>query len=232
MAAPSPPLHWPPWPGALDLAHAGARERDEGKRKVEKGGECAVASCRAAPNLIVVGAMPTTNHGASPAACAREKQGRRRVKWSRVPRGATGRRGGCICETHGRPSDPDLRKWMALHGRATTGLNWPRWEAMAGRNGLPSSDSEPTQALGSSGLWSRSCCTPIWFSSPLAAPSSSWVSVYVPSGRSTRLHAHALDYGEGGRFTTKPTLVGHIHPNIIIFSQKLLGCVMINKTLL
>jgi hypothetical protein len=53
-----------------------------------------------------------------------------------------------------------------------------------------------------------------------------------PSGRSTRLHAHALDYGEGGRITTKPTLVGHIHPNKIIFSQKLLGCVMINKTLL
>jgi hypothetical protein len=35
-----------------------------------------------------------------------------------------------------------------------------------------------------------------------------------------------------GRITTKPTLVGHIHPNIIIFSQKLLGCVKINKTLL
>jgi hypothetical protein len=51
------------------------------------------------------------------------------------------------------------------------------------------------------------------------------VSVYVPSGISTRLHAHALGYGEGGRITTKPTLVGHIHPNIIIFSQKLLGCV-------
>jgi hypothetical protein len=49
------------------------------------------------------------------------------------------------------------------------------------------------------------------------------VSVYVPSGRSTRLHAHALDYGEGVRITTKPTLVGHIHPNIIIFLQKLLG---------
>jgi hypothetical protein len=32
-----------------------------------------------------------------------------------------------------------------------------------------------------------------------------------------------LDYGVGGRITTKPTLVGHIHPNIIIFSQKLLG---------
>jgi hypothetical protein len=83
---------------------------------------------------------------------------------------------------------------------------------------LPSSDSTPTQALGSSGLWSRSCCTLAWFNSPLAAPSSSWVSVYVPSVRSTRLHAHALDYGEGGRITTKPTLVGHIHPNIIIFS--------------
>jgi hypothetical protein len=69
-----------------------------------------------------------------------------------------------------------------------------------------------------------------WFNSPVATPS--WVSVYVPSGRSTRLHAHALDYGEGGRITTKPTLVGHIHPNIIIFSQKLLGCVIINKTLL
>jgi hypothetical protein len=80
-------------------------------------------------------------------------------------------------------------------------------------------------------IWSRSCCTPIWFSSPLAAPSSSWVSVYVPSGRSTRLHAHALDYGACGRITTKPTLVGHIHPNNIIFSQKLLVCVMINKTL-
>jgi hypothetical protein len=49
--------------------------------------------------------------------------------------------------------------------------------------------------------------------------------VYVPSGISTHLHAHALGYGEGGRITTKPTLVGHIHPNIIIFSQKLLGCV-------
>jgi hypothetical protein len=48
--------------------------------------------------------------------------------------------------------------------------------------------------------------------------------MYVPSGRSTRLHAHALDYGEGGRITTKPTLVGHIHPNNVIFSQKLLGC--------
>jgi hypothetical protein len=65
-----------------------------------------------------------------------------------------------------------------------------------------------------------------------SCPSSFWVSVYVQSGRSTRLHAHALDYGEGGRITTKPTLVGHIHPNNIIFSQKLLGCVMINKTLL
>jgi hypothetical protein len=56
--------------------------------------------------------------------------------------------------------------------------------------------------------------------------------MYVPSGRSTRLHAHALDYGEGGRIATKPTLVGHIHPSINIFSYKLLGCVMINKTLL
>jgi hypothetical protein len=44
--------------------------------------------------------------------------------------------------------------------------------------------------------------------------------VYVPLGRSTRLHTHALDYGEGGRITTKPTLVGHIDPNINIFSQK------------
>jgi hypothetical protein len=26
----------------------------------------------------------------------------------------------------------------------------------------------------------------------LAAPSSSWVSVYVPSGKSTRIHAYAL----------------------------------------
>jgi hypothetical protein len=49
------------------------------------------------------------------------------------------------------------------------------------------------------------------------------VSVYVPSGKSTRIHAHALGYGEGGRITTKPTLAGHIHPNNIIFSQKLLG---------
>jgi hypothetical protein len=49
------------------------------------------------------------------------------------------------------------------------------------------------------------------------------VSVYAPSSKSTRIHAHALGYGEGGRITTKPTLVGHIHPNIIIFSQKLLG---------
>jgi hypothetical protein len=56
--------------------------------------------------------------------------------------------------------------------------------------------------------------------------------VYIPSGKSTRIHAHASGYGEGGRITTKPTLVGHIHPNINIFSQKLLGCVMINKTLL
>jgi hypothetical protein len=56
--------------------------------------------------------------------------------------------------------------------------------------------------------------------------------VYDPSGKYTRIHAHALGYGEGGRITTKPTLVGHIHPNNIIFSQKLLGCVMINKTLL
>jgi hypothetical protein len=88
---------------------------------------------------------------------------------------------------------------------------------------LPSSDSTLTLALGSYGLWSRSCCTLHWFTSPLAAPSSSWLSVYVPSGRSTRIHAYALDYGEGGRITTKPTLVGHIHPNIIIFSHKLLG---------
>jgi hypothetical protein len=85
---------------------------------------------------------------------------------------------------------------------------------------LPSSNSTLTQALGSSGLWSRSCCTLNWFTSPLAAPSSSWVSVNVPSGKSTRTHAHALDYGVGGRITTKPTLVGHIHPNINIFSQK------------
>jgi hypothetical protein len=49
------------------------------------------------------------------------------------------------------------------------------------------------------------------------------VSVNVPSGKSTRTHAHALDYGVGGRITTKPTLVGHIHPNINIFSQKILG---------
>jgi hypothetical protein len=49
------------------------------------------------------------------------------------------------------------------------------------------------------------------------------VSVYVPSSKSTRIHAHALDYGVGGRITTKLTLVGHIHPNIIILSQKLLG---------
>jgi hypothetical protein len=47
--------------------------------------------------------------------------------------------------------------------------------------------------------------------------------MYVPSGKSTRIHAYALDYGEGGSITTKPTLVGHIHLNIIIFSQKLLG---------
>jgi hypothetical protein len=86
---------------------------------------------------------------------------------------------------------------------------------------LPSSDS--TLALGSSGLWSRACCTRSWFTSPLAAPSSSWVSVYVPSDKSTRIHAYALDYGEGGRITTKPTLVGHIHLNINIFSQTLKG---------
>jgi hypothetical protein len=49
------------------------------------------------------------------------------------------------------------------------------------------------------------------------------VSVYVPSGKSTRIHAYALGYGEGGRITIKPTLVGHIHPNLIIFPQKLLG---------
>jgi hypothetical protein len=36
-------------------------------------------------------------------------------------------------------------------------------------------------------------------------------------------HAYALDYGEGERITTKPTLAGHIHLNINIFSQKLLG---------
>jgi hypothetical protein len=47
--------------------------------------------------------------------------------------------------------------------------------------------------------------------------------VHVPSGKSTRTHAYALDYGEGGRITTKLTLAGHIHPDIIIFSQKLLG---------
>jgi hypothetical protein len=47
--------------------------------------------------------------------------------------------------------------------------------------------------------------------------------VYVPSGKSTSIHAYALDYGEGGRITTKPTLVGHIHLNINIFSQTLKG---------
>jgi hypothetical protein len=74
--------------------------------------------------------------GASPAACGREKQGRRRRKWSRVSQGSNRPSGGfCICETHGGPSDPDLRKWTALHGRGTTCLNRPRWEAMAGRNG-------------------------------------------------------------------------------------------------
>jgi hypothetical protein len=103
---------------------------------------------------------------------------------------------------------------------------WVRWHRC-----LPSSDSVPKQAFGSSGFWSRSCCTLNWFTSPLAAPSSSWVSVYVPSGRSTRLHAHALDYGEGERITTKSTLVGHIHPNNIIFLQKLLVCVINNKIL-
>jgi hypothetical protein len=35
-------------------------------------------------------------------------------------------------------------------------------------------------------------------------------------------HAYALDYGEGRRITTNPTLVGHIHLNIIIFSKKIL----------
>jgi hypothetical protein len=64
-----------------------------------------------------------------------------------------------------------------------------------------------------------------------SSSSSSWVSVYVPSGKSTRIHAYALVYGEGGRITIKPTLVGHIHTDIIIFTQKLLGCVMISKTL-
>jgi hypothetical protein len=38
----------------------------------------------------------------------------------------------------------------------------------------------------------------------------------------TFTHAYALGYGEGGRITIKPTIVGHIHLNIIIFSQKLL----------
>jgi hypothetical protein len=47
--------------------------------------------------------------------------------------------------------------------------------------------------------------------------------VYVPSCKSTRIHEYALVYGEDGRITTKPTLVGHIHPNTIIFSHKLLG---------
>jgi hypothetical protein len=42
---------------------------------------------------------------------------------------------------------------------------------------LPSSDSTLTLALGSSGLWYRSCCTPVWFSSPSTVPSPSWVSV-------------------------------------------------------
>jgi hypothetical protein len=64
---------------------------------------------------------------------------------------------------------------------------WVRWNRC-----LPSSDSTPTQALGSSGLWSRSCCTLAWFNSPLSAPSSSWVGVYVPSGKSTRIHAYEL----------------------------------------
>jgi hypothetical protein len=50
------------------------------------------------------------------------------------------------------------------------------------------------------------------------------VSVYVSFGKSTRKLAYALVYGEGGRITTKPTLVGHIHLNINIFSQILLGC--------
>jgi hypothetical protein len=88
---------------------------------------------------------------------------------------------------------------------------------------LPSSDSTEILALGSSGFWSRSCCTLNWFTSPPAAPSSSWVNVYVPSGKSTHTHAHVLNYGVGGRITTKPTLVAHIHSDIIIFSQKLLG---------
>jgi hypothetical protein len=118
-------------------------------------------------------------------------------------------------------------KHKVLKSKGHDFIKWVRWNRC-----LPSSDSTPTQALGSSGLWSRSCCTLTWFNSPLAAPSSSWVSVYVPFGKSTRIHAYALVYGEGGRITTKPTLVGHIHPDIIIFSQKLLGCMMINKTLL
>jgi hypothetical protein len=86
---------------------------------------------------------------------------------------------------------------------------------------LPS--SKLAIALGSSRLWSRSCCTPSWFTSPSTVPSPSWVSVYVPYGKSTRRHAYALGYGEGERITTKPTLVGHIQLNINIFSQKLLG---------
>jgi hypothetical protein len=53
------------------------------------------------------------------------------------------------------------------------------------------------------------------------SPPPGWA--YVPSGKSTCIHAYALVYGEGGRIATKPTLVGHIPPNINIFSQKLLG---------
>jgi hypothetical protein len=69
-------------------------------------------------------------------ACVREARGRRKVKWSRVSRGASRHPGGCIYETHGRPSDPDLRKWTALHGRVPTcrkttqvaGDGRPKWQ--------------------------------------------------------------------------------------------------------
>jgi hypothetical protein len=44
--------------------------------------------------------------------------------------------------------------------------------------------------------------------------------MYVLYGKSTRIHAYALDYGEGERITTKPTVVGH-HANIIIFPKNI-----------
>jgi hypothetical protein len=130
---PATPLHrGHGWPDSGSCMLWGIGKKWRAKRERRKGGACCGRMPGGAGHRWPSPATGMTKPAAGQA-CVREARGRRKVKWSRVSKGASRNRGGCIYETHCRPSDPDLRKWMALHGRVPT----CRKTAQLGGDGRP-----------------------------------------------------------------------------------------------